>query len=151
MPPKDNVECPASLLASQAALEEQQCQPGYAAFLQSKTCLTIKEVLGVCFVNPEALSEGEQRGGVEPEDYSHEYLVRGGFGDAGDAEDALMPGTRWVGLAELMASDNCSANCKLLSAFDEQLAGEMRDARRLRQEELAERAEAVREAVGASG
>ena len=54
------------------ALEEQQCQPGYAAFLQSKTCLTIKEVLGVCFVNPEALSEGEQRGGVEPEDYSHE-------------------------------------------------------------------------------
>ena len=82
---------------------------------------------------------------------SRVYLVRGGFGDAGNAEDALMPGTRWVGLAELMASDNSSTNCELLSAFDEQLAGEMRDARRLRQEELGERAEAAREAVGAGG
>ena len=81
-------------------LEEQQHQPGLAALIASKDCLSIKEVLGVSFVNFEALSEGEQRGGVDSSDYCPEYLVRGGFGDAGHDRDALVPGTRWVALAE---------------------------------------------------
>ena len=77
-------------------LEEQQhLQPGLATLIASKDCLLIKEELGVSFVNFEALSEGEQRGGVDSSDYCPEYLVRGGFGDAGDDRDALVPGTRW--------------------------------------------------------
>ena len=89
------------------------------------------------FINLEALGEGEQRGGVDPADYSPEYLVRGGFGDAGDERDALMPGTRWVSLTELMV--NCSGDQRaLLSAFDSQLASEMSESRRLIQEDLRE-------------
>ena len=125
------------LKRAREALVEQSQQPGYAAIIAAKECFSIKEVLGVSFINLEALGEGEQRGGVDPADYSPEYLVRGGFGDAGDERDALMPGTRWVSLTELMV--NCSGDQRaLLSAFDSQLASEMSESRRLIQEDLRE-------------
>ena len=80
-------------------LEEQQHQPGLAALIASKDCLSIKEVLGVSFVNFEALSEGEQRGGVDSSDYCPEYyLGPRRLGDAGDDRDALIFGTRWVAM-----------------------------------------------------
>ena len=127
-------------------LDELQLRPGYAAFISSKECFFIHEVLGVSSVNLEALTEGEQRGGVDPADYCPEYLVRGGFGDAGNEKDALMPGTRWVALLELM--DNIPlGQLALLEAFDSALAKEMAAARRLVQEERAERAAAQQEAA----
>ena len=130
-------------------LEEQQHQPGLAALIASKDCLSIKEVLGVSFVNFEALSEGEQRGGVDSSDYCPEYLVRGGFGDAGDDRDALVPGTRWVALADLMLNC-CSDELALLPAFEKQLATDMAAARRLIEQDVADRAAAQHEAEAAS-
>ena len=128
------------------ALEEQQQRPDFVAFISTKECFSIKEVMGISFINLEALSEGEQRGGVDAADYSHEYLVRGGFGDAGDEKDALMPGTRWVALLELMENVPLG-QLALLEAFDLALAKEMAAARRLVQEERAERAAAQQEAA----
>ena len=133
------------LKRAREALVEQSQQPGYAAMIAAKECFSIKEVLGVSFINLEALGEGEQRGGVDPADYSPEYLVRGGFGDDGDGKDALMPGTRWVALSELM-ENTPSAELALLEAFDAQLAREMAEARRHIREERAERAAEEREA-----
>ena len=126
------------------AFEEQRQQPGYAAIIGAKECFSIKEVLGVSCLNLDSLNEGEQRGGVDAADYCHEYLVRGGFGDDGDGKDALMPGTRWVALSELMENIP-SAELALLEAFDAQLAREMAEARRHIREERAERAAEERE------
>ena len=130
------------LKRAREALEEQQQQQGFTSLIAAKDCYSIKEVLGASFVNLEALSEGEQRGGVDAADYTPEYLVRGGFGDVGDETDALMPGTRWVALAELM--ENVPAGqLALLEAFGAALAQDMVTARRLIREEIAERAAAA--------
>ena len=65
------------------------------------------------------------------------YLVRGRFGNVSDQKSALLPGTRWVELVELM--ENCPGQWALLEAFDKGLAEEMGGARRLIAEELAEK------------
>ena len=130
------------------ALEETQQMPGYAAIIAAKDCFAIKEVLGVSYINLESLSEGEQRGGVDASDYCHEYLVRGGFGDAGDQKDALMPGTRWVSLADLIMNCSSATELTLLDGFDRKLAEDMATARRMMREEIAERASAEQERGG---
>lgn len=118
-------------------LDEQQQNTSYAALIAAKECLSITEVLGASHINVEALSEGEQRGGVAVDEYSPAYLVRGRFGNVSDQKSALLPGTRWVELVELM--ENCPGQWALLEAFDKGLAEEMAGARRLIAEELAEK------------
>ena len=63
-------------------------------------CFAVREVIGIDLCV--AASERQKRAGRPLDDDNISYKVRGGFGE--DEEDELIPDTRWVTLAELVAN-----------------------------------------------
>ena len=121
---------------ARAALDEQG--PAYAALIAIKECFAVKEVYGVSFVDLSIYERDEKalRVGVDEDAFEHCYLIRGGFGD--DKSDALLPGTRWVKLRELLENVSSATQLSLLSEFDKSIEAKLVAARRLAQEELDE-------------
>tara|TARA_B110001452_G_C15095683_1_gene382095 strand:- start:185 stop:802 length:618 start_codon:yes stop_codon:yes gene_type:complete len=64
------------------------------------TCFRVDQVYGVSLTALSTLSGREKRAGPELDDSDMMALVRGGFGE--DADDSLIPDTRWVELFELV-------------------------------------------------
>ena len=124
---------------------EMQAQPaGYAAIIAAKQCFQIDEVHGVSFFDLASIAnnDGLLRNGIQVDDHEHHYLVRGMFGD--HKQDALIPGTRWVLLRELF--ECCRAtNLEKLTAFDDALAQEMKQAKEELVQQMQEAAEEAAE------
>ena len=123
---KDEKEKQSPMKRGRCAMQAQS--GAYAAIIATKKCFNITEVYGVCFFHLDSITEDDSqlRNGIHEDDAAHHYLVRGMFGD--HKQDALIPGTRWVLLRELF--ECCRAtNLEKLTAFDDALAQEMKQAK----------------------
>jgi hypothetical protein len=67
-----------------------------------KKCRKIKDVLGVSLCLTSELSSDEKRTGRTFSNDDIQCEVRGGFGDARDKVEDLIPDTRWVKLSDLV-------------------------------------------------
>ena len=104
-----------SLKRGRVLLDEQSA--AYAAFIKTKRCFGIVEVFSVSFVPPDdaSMSDRSSRNGILPPNFDYYYLVLGEFGD--DHDDALVNGTRWVQLYDLLKF--CSdADATKLDTYD---------------------------------